>query len=315
MAWRSLFRVLVACSLCAGASLPAAAQGPSPEGGATLFPGGGVVSYNSVFNTRSPRVSGALPASARPTFAHRGQFTFAWGMRRDMQLSILAPVVTTERKLPPSSLDRFDGGTGFGDVTILLKYRVLRLDSPRGTTQLSLAAGPKLPTGRTKLRDSAGNRLPVGLQPGSGSTDAVFAANFTYTGLFNIKRLVADESLTYRLRTKGSQEMELGDELESRFWLSYRPYQSQDVGAEWFIGPTVVWSHNGRDRQAGLRLQESGGDALALGLTTFVSPHAGWHLWFAFELPVVQTRRGAQNQLDHRFSIGVTHQFYLGQIH
>ncbi|MCI0402801.1 MAG: transporter, partial [Acidobacteria bacterium] len=172
MVVRILLGTMVAAAVFAGGAHTAWAQGPSPEGGATLFPGGGVVSYNSVFTTRSPRGSGPLPPSARPTFAHRGQFTFAWGMRRDLQLSILAPVVTTERKLPPSSLDRFVGGTGFGDLTVMLKYRVLRLDSPRGTTQLSLAAGPKLPTGRTNLRDSAGNQLPVGLQPGSGSTDA-----------------------------------------------------------------------------------------------------------------------------------------------
>jgi len=312
MVARILLSALVAATISAGGAMHAQAQGPSPEGGATLFPGGGVVSYNSVFTTRSPRGTGPLPASARPTFAHRGQFTFAWGIKRDLQLTLLAPVVTTERKLPDSS---FVGGTGFGDVTVMLKYRVLRLDSPRGTTQLSLAAGPKLPTGRTNLRDPAGSRLPVGLQPGSGSTDAVFAASFTYTGLFGIKRLVADESLTYTLRTKGSQQMELGDSLESRFWLSYRPYQSKDVGAEWFIGPALVWHHNGRDRQAGARLADSGGDALALGVTTFVSPAAGWHLWFAFELPVAQTQRGAQNQLDHRFSIGITRQFYLGRIH
>ncbi len=308
MSWQKFLSVAVVGLVCTVVASPGRAQGPSPETGATLFPGGGVVSYNSVFTTRQPRGSGPLPASARPTFAHRGEFLFGWGIRRDLQLTLTAPVVTTERKLAPGD---FEGGTGFGDLTVMLKYRVLRLDSPRGTTQLSLAAGPKLPTGRTNLRDAAGNRLPVGLQPGSGSTDAVFNASFTHTGLFNIKRLVADESVTYRLRTQGSQEMEMGDELESRFWLSYRPYQSETVGAEWFIGPTVVWRHQGRDRQAGLRLSESGGDALALGLTTFLSPHAGWHLWFDVAFPVAQTERGAQTQLQHRFSIGITRQFRL----
>ncbi len=38
-----------------------------------------------------------------------------------------------------------------------------------------------------------GKRLPASLQPGSGSTDFFVAANWTYTGLFHLRRLVADE--------------------------------------------------------------------------------------------------------------------------
>jgi len=42
------------------------------------------------------------------------------------------------------------GGTGLGDVMVLVKYRFYRRDSPRGTTQTSITVGPKIPTGRTK---------------------------------------------------------------------------------------------------------------------------------------------------------------------
>jgi hypothetical protein len=45
--------------------------------------------------------------------------------------------------------------------------------------------------------------------------------NFTYTGLFDIKKLVADLSTDYFARN---------DEINSRLWLSYRPFQSRSVG-------------------------------------------------------------------------------------
>src|SRR5207247_2513396 len=141
-------------------------------------------------------------------------------------------------------------GTGLGDVRLLLKYRLLRRDSGRGTTQISLTAGPKLPTGRTDLRDRASALLPAGLQPGSGSTDLFLGASVTHTGLFKIKRLVADGTCNYMRRTEGALHTRLGDFAETRFWLSYRPYQARDVGKEWFIGPSLSWAHARRDRRA-----------------------------------------------------------------
>ena len=70
---------------------------------------------------------------------------------------------------------------------VLVKYRFYRRDSERGTTQASVTFGPKIPTGRTDLTDVIGKRLPASLQPGSGSTDLFLAANWTYTGLFNLR--------------------------------------------------------------------------------------------------------------------------------
>ena len=56
----------------------ARAQGASPETAATLFPGGALVSYNSVFATRGvfASSSGSMPSTARPTFSHEGLFNF-----------------------------------------------------------------------------------------------------------------------------------------------------------------------------------------------------------------------------------------------
>src|SRR3989442_11903117 len=76
----------------------ASGQGPAPETAPPLFPGGGLVSYNSAFTTRGPvpAVSGDIPATARPTFAHEGDFNFMWGFYRDLDLTILVPIVTNQ---------------------------------------------------------------------------------------------------------------------------------------------------------------------------------------------------------------------------
>src|SRR5262249_26367760 len=153
------------------------------------------------------------------TFSHEGDFNFTWGFHPNFDLTVVVPVVTNHFDAPGISV----GGTGLGDAMALVKYRFYRRDSERGTTQASLTAGPKFPTGRTGLKDSRGTLLPAGLQPGSGSTDLFVAGNWTYTGLFNVRRLVADEDFHSLLRSTGTQATNLGSDVESRFWLSYRP--------------------------------------------------------------------------------------------
>ena len=149
-----------------------------------------------------------------PHFAHQGDFNFTWGFYHDFDFTMVVPIVTNQfasRVFPAVR------GTGLGDAMALVKYSFYRRDSARGTTQASFTIGPQLPTGRTSLVDSNGDLLPASLQPGSGSTDLFLAANWTYTGLFNLRRLVADEDFHALLRSQGTQRTRLGSDLESRF--------------------------------------------------------------------------------------------------
>lgn len=293
--------------VCASA---AKAQGPAPETAPPLFPGGGLISYNSIFTTRGilPESTGNIPATAQPTFSHEGDFNFTWGFYRNFDLTILIPVVTNhfESMNTPTV-----GGSGLGDAMALVKYRFYRRDSQRGTTQASVTFGPKLPTGRTNLGDGNGNLLPASLQPGSGSTDFFLAANWTYTGLFNLKRLVADEDFHSLLRSQGSQATRLGDEVESRFWLSYRPYESKNVTREWFIGPVLTWSHAQDDRISGATLSGSGGDMLLAGVTTYVGLRPGMHAWVGMDWDVAHSNGPTFMPVRRHISFGITQQFRM----
>jgi hypothetical protein len=282
------------------------AQGPAPETAPPLFPGGALVSYNSVFTTRGlmPGIAG-ISATARPTFSHDGVFNFTWGFRPNFDVTVLVPVVTNHFDVTNTAPIR---GTGLGDAFVLVKYRFYRRDSERGTTQASVTFGPKLPTGGTGLTDATGERLPAGLQPGSGSTDLFLAANWTYTGLFNVRRLVADEDFHTLIRTQGTQSTRLGSDIESRFWLSYRPYESKSVAREWFIGPELTWLHAQDDRVAGINQSGSGGDVLLAGITTFVGARPGMHVWLGVDWDVAHSNGAMFMPVRHHISFGITQQ-------
>lgn len=303
---RTRASLLLGFLFCAGA---ARAQGPAPETAPPLFPGGELVSYASNFTTRG---STLLTLTARPTFSHEGDFNFTWGFHNDFDLTLILPVITNHFNVIGQGGYPL-GGTGLGDAMLLVKYRFYRSDSERGTTQASVTIGPKLPTGRTDLTDNTGNRLPASLQAGSGSTDLFIGANWTYTGLFNRKRLVADEDFHALLRTQGTQNTRLGDDLESRFWLSYRPYESNkaEVGREWFIGPVLTWLHSQDDRIARVTQTESGGDTLLAGVTTYVGVRPGMHAWFGIDWDAAHSNGAAFMPVRRHFSFGITQQFRL----
>ena len=255
-----------------------------------------------------PSISSGIPATARPTFSHEGDFNFTWGFYQNFDLTILIPIVTNNFHTASAPTVR---GTGLGDAMVLVKYRFYRRDSERGTTQASFTLGPKLPTGATGLRDPNGILLPASLQPGSGSTDFFAAANWTYTGLFNVKRLVADEDFHALLRSQGTQATRLGSDFESRFWVSYRPYESKDGAREWFVGPVLTWLHSQDDRIRGVTQGWSGGNVMLAGITTYVGVRPGMHIWLGMDWDVTHSTGASFMPIRRHISLGITQQFRM----
>ena len=255
-----------------------------------------------------PGIPSAIPVTARPIFSHEADFNFTWGFYRNFDLTVLVPIVTNHFDIAAAPAV---AGTGLGDTMVLVKYRFYRRDSQRGTSQSSVTVGPKIPTGRTDRTDTNGIRLPAGLQPGSGSTDLFLTANWTYTGLFNIRRLVADEDFHSLWRSQGTQATRLGSDLESRFWLSYRPYESKNGAREWFIGPVLTWLHSQDDRIAGVNQTGSGGEVLLAGITTYVGVRPGLHVWLGADWDVAHSAGAMFMPVRHHISFGITRQFRL----
>jgi hypothetical protein len=239
-------------------------HGPAPETAPPLFPGGGLISYNSVFTTRGlmPGISGGIPATARPIFSHEADLNFTWGFHTDLDLTVLVPIVTNRFEMP-------------GAAT------------------------------------AAGTGLPSSLQPGSGSSDLFLGANWTYTGLFSLRRLVADEDFHALLRSQGTPATRLGDDFESRFWLSYRPYESKNVARERFVGPVLTWLHSQDDRIAGVTQSGSGGGALLAGITSYAGVRPGMHIWFGMDLDFAHSTGATFMPVRRHIRFGITQQFRL----
>ena len=286
------------------------AQGPTPETGNTIFPGGAMASYGAdlVFR-KSPPGATTIPATILPTTGISQPLQFGWGIRRDLELSAITSIATNRLSLPGAVPGGHVGGSGLGDSLLLVKYRFVRRDSERGTTQASVAFGPKLPTGRTDLRDAFGNLLPVSLQPGSGSTDLFLNFSGTYTGLFGAEKLVADGTVDYLDRTAGVERTRLGNTLQARLYLPYRPYESHSVGKEWWVGPELIWERQGYMRIGGARQADSGGNVLSVGGATYFSPHPGLELWLGIDFAVAQEWNGSQDTVQRHISIGISKQF------
>jgi hypothetical protein len=137
------------------------------------------------------------------------------------------------------------------------------------------------------------------------------AANWTYTGLFNAKRLVADEDFHALLRSQGTQATRLGSDVESRFWLSYRPYESKNGDREWFIGPVLTWLKSQDSRIAGVTQRGSGGDALLAGITTYVGVRPGLHVWLGIDWDVAHSTGASFMPVRSHISFGITQQFRI----
>ncbi len=297
-----------------GLSPRAWAQGPAPETGNTIFPGGAFVSYGATFTSmkmRLPLTNGTIPPTAFPTSTVAQELTFSWGVRRDLQVTATVPVMSNRLDASGLPAGPRPGGTSLGDTLLLLKYRFLRLDSERGTSQASITLGPSLPTGRTNLREGTGTLLPARLQPGSGSTDFLVNFSGTYTGLFNVEKLVADETITYLKRGQDARQTGLGDVVDSRFYLSYRPYQTHSLDREWWIGPVVDWRHVGDETIAGVRQPQSSASILGVGASTFFSPSPGIIFWLGLDFPVAQEVNGGRMEKKRRIGFGVTKQFKI----
>ena len=156
-AFAGMSAALVLLALCGS---PANAQGSAPETAPPLFPGGGLISYNSIFTTRGFGTESVEEPSRQrlvPLFHTRATSISHGGFYRNFDLTILVPIVTNHFDSTNEPTVR---GTGLGDAMVLVKYRFYRRDSQRGTTQASLTFGPKIPTGRTDLTDGNGSSAP-----------------------------------------------------------------------------------------------------------------------------------------------------------
>ncbi|MHC5212311.1 MAG: hypothetical protein ACYTG2_16460, partial [Planctomycetota bacterium] len=102
-----------------------------------------------------------------------------YGLRHDLQLSLLLPHVQTSETSTTGGITTRMGAEGPGDAVALAKWRFHRWDAPHEALNVSLLVGAELPTGADRERDG-GVLVSPDLQPGSGSVDALLGVAATY---------------------------------------------------------------------------------------------------------------------------------------
>jgi len=195
------------------------------------------------------------------------------------------------------------GDSGFGDLTLKAKYRIVQRDRPRRTTRLSLLTFLKLPTGEDDQRSADGLLLPPSLQLGTGSVD--YAGGAVITALR--QRWGINGDLIYKVKT-GDDGFRFGNMLQFDAALAFRAsprvygtYPSPQLNI--FLEFNGV--HNERNRAGGTDVAASGGTSL------FIAPGIQYMIGRTFlvegslQLPVVENLHGDQLEADYSLRLGI----------
>ena len=106
---------------------------------------------------------------------------------------------------PAGTFNNVDGTTGFGDITLLLKYVLYQTLKH----QFVLGAGIKFASGEFKLRDNEGGINEPTLMPGTGSYDGILSGLYVFSLIPN--QLDFFVSASHRFTTENPLDYLFGD--------------------------------------------------------------------------------------------------------
>ena len=191
--------------------------------------------------------------------------------------------------------------SGMGDILLSAKWRFLKIDGYRRTTQLALIGALELPTGSDDARDASGNLLAPGIQMGSGSYD--YLAAFSVTQVLG--RSSINGSLGYRVNTQGGQDFRAGNVFIYTFVVNHRIWHKKFPGPEFGLAIELNGEVVARAESNGTSVDNSGGHSLFLAPATFLNVRPYLTLEFAVQFPVLQNLNGEQLGVDRKFVGGI----------
>ena len=213
-----------------------------------------------------------------------------YGLHRKVSLIGIFPLLDKQLRLEsPAGVDNLGAGFGLGDVTFLLKWRLLKQDRGRGSLQLALQGGIKTPTGRDNASAPSGALLSPQLQRGTGSWDPTtsFIASFVTPSA----RWFFNASAGGTLSTQGNA-LERGDVFRYDAMVKARisPLRSRD--AFLLLELNGLWQ--GRSRAGKVEIGSSGVNLLYLspGIQYLLRPNL--IVEAGVQLPIVRDLNGTQ---------------------
>ncbi|HEX2803565.1 MAG TPA: hypothetical protein VHN55_06230 [Sphingomicrobium sp.] len=223
-----------------------------------------------------------------------------------------------------NSVEQLGTVAGFGDASILAKYRLTGNEGVR----LALFGGVKLPTGGTHRTSDDGERLETEHQPGTGSWDPMVGGSAAVTK----GALQVTASALYQFSTKGAQRTRLGDRLQGgiAFCLRFGPGEDHheaeehhhDAGDEhhqhevtehghqsWDAILEVAGEWEGRQRISGVIENESGGAWVYAAPGVRFNSANGWSAAAAVAIPLWQNIRQSHPDNSYRLIVSLGRSF------
>lgn len=242
--------------------------------------------------------------------------SMAYGLTDDLTLSLSYPY---RFLYGLDSENDVHGGNsiGFGDMTLLAKYRFLNegklcrnWNNKTGISnrlQAAILAGIKMPTGQTHERENDGFRFSIDDQPGTGSWDPVMGLALSLP----VNNFSFDTSAIYRLSTQGIQQTTVGDIISFNSAVTYN-FQSYKVFRQ-AIKPAAVLEINSiwqeKLEENGVKENESGGLVMFLspGLRAAINDYTVINLLMGF--PIISDLNGTQPDTGIQLFAGLSRIF------
>ncbi|HEU4403071.1 MAG TPA: hypothetical protein VFT43_13305 [Candidatus Polarisedimenticolia bacterium] len=199
--------------------------------------------------------------------------------------------------MPSEHFTSEDGTSGFGDARLEARYALAL--KPHDLLVGGLAV--KLPTGQFRLLDSEGRINEPGMQPGTGSIDAI--ASLHYARQISPMRLEWFLSGSYRLNGANSLDYRLGNEMILNSGLSWRTGDRVTCSLQ-INGRTTP-----RDRYLGDEVPATGGAFVNLTPGLRVTGSSGTQIYGFVQVPVYQRVNEANLAPGAGLLVGVSKSF------
>ena len=232
-------------------------------------------------------------------------FIFNYGLHRHLALGLVVPYVAEKRlRFTEDGQRQTLSSSGLGDLLIGGKWRVLKVDAYRRTTQAALILNVKLPTGSGDTRSGA-ELLSPSLQVGTGSVDYLLAFGATQI----VGRGALHVSAGYRLNTEGGQDYAFGDAFSYNIVTNYRVWHTPFPGPELGVGVELNGEVTRKDSRQGTALDNTGGHTVFISPDLFFVARPNLSLEFSIQIPMFQNLNGSQLGTDFRAVAGIRYQY------
>jgi outer membrane putative beta-barrel porin/alpha-amylase len=191
---------------------------------------------------------------------------------------------------------------GFGDLSLLGRYTIIKLNLPQKTFRVSPFIAAQFPTGESNAKDRYG-RQPQGLQKGAGSYNSTFGIVSTFQTLdFQI-----DTQILIKNHHIPQTHFKHGATLRLDTSLQYRLYPGEIKGGlpDFIYGVLEInLIHNEKNKLNSIKDQDSGGTSF------FVVPGVQyvtkrWILEAGVHIPVIQNLNGTSLKNNYSLEMGI----------